>query len=83
MTAGSPTRPSLPTGSRASVTCRPLRSSSSTADLPSADAGETPIIAPAPAIANAISAASGVRIRSLPLVPDGAVPAGTWAPPSA
>jgi nicotinate dehydrogenase subunit B len=43
-------------------------------DLPSAGAGETPIIAVAPALANAIFAASGVRLRSLPLVPDGFVP---------
>ena len=32
-------------------------------DIPSAGAGETPIIAVAPAIANAIFAASGARIR--------------------
>jgi nicotinate dehydrogenase subunit B len=43
-------------------------------DLPSAGAGETPIIALAPAIANAIFAATGVRLRSMPLVPDGIVP---------
>ncbi|HLK17281.1 MAG TPA: molybdopterin cofactor-binding domain-containing protein, partial [Fimbriimonadaceae bacterium] len=36
-------------------------------DLPSAGAGETPIIAIAPAIGNAIFAATGVRLRSLPL----------------
>ena len=42
-------------------------------DLPSAGAGETPIVAVAPAIANAVFAASGVRLRSLPLVPDGRV----------
>jgi nicotinate dehydrogenase subunit B len=40
-------------------------------DLPPAGAGETPIIAVAPAIGNAIFAASGVRLRSLPLVPSG------------
>lgn len=40
-------------------------------DLPPAGAGETPMIAVAPAIANAIFATSGVRIRSLPLIPDG------------
>jgi nicotinate dehydrogenase subunit B len=44
-------------------------------DIPSAGAGETPIVAVAPAIGNAIFAASGVRLRSLPLVPDGRVPA--------
>jgi isoquinoline 1-oxidoreductase subunit beta len=36
-------------------------------DLPSAGAGETPIIAIAPAIANAVYAASGVRVRSMPI----------------
>lgn len=36
-------------------------------DLPSVGAGETPIVAVAPAIANALAAASGVRIRSLPI----------------
>jgi len=37
------------------------------ADLPSAGGGETPIIAIAPAIANAVFAAAGVRIRSMPI----------------
>jgi isoquinoline 1-oxidoreductase len=36
-------------------------------DLPSAGAGETPIVGLAPAVANAIFAASGKRIRSMPL----------------
>jgi isoquinoline 1-oxidoreductase len=36
-------------------------------DLPSLGAGETPIIAVAPAIANALAAPSGVRFRALPL----------------
>jgi isoquinoline 1-oxidoreductase len=40
-------------------------------DLPSAGAGETPMVALAPAIANAIFAATGVRRRALPLVPTG------------
>jgi CO/xanthine dehydrogenase Mo-binding subunit len=40
-------------------------------DLPSAGAGETPIVAIAPAIGNAIFRASGVRLRSLPLAPQG------------
>ncbi len=39
-------------------------------DLPSAGAGETPIITIAPALANAISNATGRRIRSLPLLDD-------------
>jgi isoquinoline 1-oxidoreductase len=43
-------------------------------DLPPAGGGEAPIIAVAPAIANAIFAACGVRLRSMPLVPDGRVP---------
>ncbi|MGA7861860.1 MAG: molybdopterin cofactor-binding domain-containing protein [Thermoplasmata archaeon] len=43
-------------------------------DLPSQGAGETPLIAVAPAIANAIYNATGQRLRSLPLVPDGTVP---------
>ncbi len=36
-------------------------------DLPSAGGGETPIIAVAPAIANAVFQATGIRIRSLPI----------------
>jgi isoquinoline 1-oxidoreductase len=38
-------------------------------DIPSAGAGETPIVGIAPAIANAIASAAGVRIRSMPLLP--------------
>jgi isoquinoline 1-oxidoreductase len=40
-------------------------------DLPSAGAGEAPIVAIAPAIGNAIHAATGVRLTALPMVPDG------------
>jgi isoquinoline 1-oxidoreductase len=40
-------------------------------DLPSAGAGETPIVTVAPAVGNALFAASGIRLRSLPMVPDG------------
>jgi isoquinoline 1-oxidoreductase len=40
-------------------------------DLPSAGAGETPIVGIAPAISNALFAATGIRLRSLPLVPQG------------
>ena len=36
-------------------------------DLPSVGAGETPIIAVAPAIANAVFHATGVRVREMPL----------------
>jgi nicotinate dehydrogenase subunit B len=38
-------------------------------DIPSAGAGETPIMAVAPAIGNAIFNATNIRLRSLPLVP--------------
>jgi nicotinate dehydrogenase subunit B len=40
-------------------------------DLPSAGAGETPIVGIAPAIGNAIFDATGKRLRSLPMVPKG------------
>jgi isoquinoline 1-oxidoreductase len=40
-------------------------------DIPSAGAGETPIMAVAPAIGNAIFDATGVRLHDLPLVPNG------------
>jgi isoquinoline 1-oxidoreductase len=39
-------------------------------DLPSAGAGETPIIAVAPAVANAVFHATGVRVRSMPISPE-------------
>ncbi len=42
-------------------------------DIPSAGAGETPIVAVAPALANAIFDATGRRLRSMPLIPDGLV----------
>lgn len=45
-------------------------------DLPSAGAGETHLIAVAPAIANAIDDATGERIRHLPLLPGGRLPTG-------
>ena len=38
-------------------------------DLPSAGAGESPLIALAPAIGNAIFQATGKRLRSLPMAP--------------
>lgn len=44
-------------------------------DIPPAGAGETPLVAVAPAIANAIFAACGRRLRSLPLLPRGRLPA--------
>lgn len=45
-------------------------------DLPSVGAGECPLVGLAPAIANAIFDATGVRLRSMPLIPDGTVPTG-------
>jgi len=42
-------------------------------DLPASGGGETPIVAIAPAIANAIFNATGTRLRSMPLVPQGVV----------
>jgi isoquinoline 1-oxidoreductase len=43
-------------------------------DLPSAGAGETPIVAIAPAIGNAVAAATGTRLRALPMMPAGTIP---------
>jgi isoquinoline 1-oxidoreductase len=40
-------------------------------DIPSAGAGETPIMSVAPAVGNAIFDASGVRLNKLPMVPNG------------
>jgi isoquinoline 1-oxidoreductase len=40
-------------------------------DLTSEGAGETPIIGIAPAVGNAIFAATGVRLRSMPMIPNG------------
>jgi isoquinoline 1-oxidoreductase len=40
-------------------------------DLAAAGAGETPIVAIAPAVGNAICQATGIRCRSLPMVPQG------------
>ena len=40
-------------------------------DIPSVGAGECPMIGLAPAIANAIFDATGMRLRALPLVPNG------------
>jgi isoquinoline 1-oxidoreductase len=48
-------------------------------DLPSAGAGETPIVGLAPAVGNAIFDATGVRLRSLPLVPKGLTEAASTA----
>ena len=43
--------------------------------MPPLGAGETPLIAVAPAIASAIWRATGVRLRALPLAPEGKIPA--------
>jgi isoquinoline 1-oxidoreductase len=40
-------------------------------DLPCAGAGEAPIIGIAPAVGNAIFDATGIRLRTLPMVPNG------------
>jgi nicotinate dehydrogenase subunit B len=40
-------------------------------DIPSAGAGETPIMAVAPSIGNAIFDATGIRLNNLPMVPNG------------
>jgi CO/xanthine dehydrogenase Mo-binding subunit len=40
-------------------------------DIPSAGAGECPMVGLAPAIGNAIFDATGVRLRSMPMVPNG------------
>jgi CO/xanthine dehydrogenase Mo-binding subunit len=38
-------------------------------DLPSAGAGESPIVALAPAVSSAVFNATGIRLRSLPMIP--------------
>jgi isoquinoline 1-oxidoreductase len=43
-------------------------------DLPSEGAGETPIVGVAPAVAGALYAATGKRLRDLPLAPRGLPP---------
>lgn len=43
-------------------------------DLPSAGAGETGIVGIAPAVGNAIFAATGIRLRSMPMAPRAAAP---------
>jgi isoquinoline 1-oxidoreductase len=51
-------------------------------DIASAGAGECPLIGLAPAIGNAIFDAAGVRIRSLPMVPNGLKRASAGGPPT-
>ena len=43
-------------------------------DLPSAGAGETGLVGLAPAVGNAIFAASGIRLRNMPMAPQSSVP---------
>jgi isoquinoline 1-oxidoreductase len=43
-------------------------------DLPSAGAGEIGLVGIAPAVGNAIFAATGTRVRNMPMAPDEAVP---------
>jgi nicotinate dehydrogenase subunit B len=43
-------------------------------DLPSAGAGETGLVGLAPAVGNAIFAASGIRLRNLPMAPQSGAP---------
>jgi isoquinoline 1-oxidoreductase len=43
-------------------------------DLPTAGAGETPIVGIAPAVGNAIFAATKARLTSLPMIPSGRMP---------
>ena len=44
-------------------------------DLPSSGAGETPIVGISPAVRNAIFDATGLRLRSMPMLPGGKLPA--------
>jgi isoquinoline 1-oxidoreductase len=52
-------------------------------DLPSAGAGESGIVGLAPAVGNAIFAATGIRLRNMPMTPQGAVPAHEASPAKA
>ena len=49
-------------------------------DLPSAGAGETGIVGLAPAVGNAIFAATGIRLRDMPMAPPNQVPGVTPSP---
>jgi isoquinoline 1-oxidoreductase len=49
-------------------------------DLPSAGAGETGIMGLAPAVGNAIFAATGTRLRSMPMAPAANIPGQAQAP---
>jgi isoquinoline 1-oxidoreductase len=49
-------------------------------DIASAGAGETGLVCVAPAVGNAIFAATGARLRNMPMAPDSAVPGITPSP---
>ncbi len=49
-------------------------------DLPSAGAGETGIVGVAPAVGNAIFAATGKRLRNMPMAPKGEAPGEAGTP---
>jgi isoquinoline 1-oxidoreductase len=49
-------------------------------DLPSAGAGEIGLIGVAPAIGNALFAATGVRVRNMPMAPRDAIPGAPASP---
>jgi isoquinoline 1-oxidoreductase len=49
-------------------------------DIPSAGAGETGLVGLAPAVGNAIFAATGTRLRNMPMAPSEAVPGLTPSP---
>ena len=49
-------------------------------DLASAGAGETPIVGIAPAVGNAIFDATGQRLRSMPMAPNGIAPSSESSP---
>jgi len=49
-------------------------------DLPSAGAGETGLVALAPAISNAVFAATGTRLRSMPMAPGKTIPGDFTSP---
>lgn len=49
-------------------------------DIPSAGAGETGLVGLAPAVGNAIFAATGSRLRNMPMTPDAPIPGITPSP---
>jgi isoquinoline 1-oxidoreductase len=49
-------------------------------DLPSAGAGETGLVGLAPAVSNAIFAATGERLRSMPMAPPRPIPGDVVSP---